>query len=168
MAKQQIDYSTWLTKQQAADAIGVSQKGIERLAKARKLQQYLWRRPSGGQPIKVYAPDDVERLAHQKQPEKEFLVPPAAAGTNGHAELAPVGKTMNAQAFLAALISTIQQAAETQSRHVETLFLTIPEAAQYTGLSQAFIRRQCQSGELIAIKDGGWKIHRTRLEALGQ
>jgi excisionase family DNA binding protein len=165
MAKQQIDYSTWLTKQQAADAIGVSAKGVERLAKARKLQQFLWRRPSGGQPIKVYAPDDVERLAHQKQPEKEFLVPPAA-GNDG--ELAPVGKSMNAQAFLAALIATIQQAAETQSRHVETLFLTIPEAAQYTGLTQAFIRRQCQSGELHAIKDSGWKIHRTRLEALGQ
>jgi hypothetical protein len=60
MAKQPIDYSTWFTKQQAADAIGMSPKGIERLAKGRKLQQAIYRRPSGGQPIKVYAPDDVE------------------------------------------------------------------------------------------------------------
>jgi excisionase family DNA binding protein len=94
------------------------------------------------------------------------VIPPTT--DNGQAELAPVGKVTNAQTFFAALIQTIQQVVEAQAGHVQTLFLTIPEAAQFTGLTQAYIRRLCQDGQLQAIRDGGWKIHRTRLEALGQ
>ena len=42
------DYSTWLTKQQAAEVIGVSTKLIEALAKEKKLQAAKWKRPESG------------------------------------------------------------------------------------------------------------------------
>ena len=42
------DYSTWLTKQQAADAIGVSTKQIERWTQEKRLQVAKWKRPEGG------------------------------------------------------------------------------------------------------------------------
>jgi excisionase family DNA binding protein len=154
------DYSTWPNKQQAADTLGVSPKQIERLAKAGDLQQAMWKRPSGGQPIVVYAPDDVEKLARKKQPTPFVMA--HDAGKNG------LALRTNGAALLQTILETVQTASQTRSAVSQALFLTIHEAAQYTGLTQAFIRRQCQSGALPAIKDGGWKIHRVRLDALGQ
>jgi len=159
------DYSTWLNKRQAADAIGVSPKQIERLARAGDLQQAMWKRPSGGQPIVVYAPDDVDKLARARQP-TPFVMAPADAGKNGSG--IALAARANGSALLQSILETVQTASQTRSTLSQALFLTIPEAAQYTGLTQAFIRRQCQSGALLAIKDGGWKIHRARLDALGQ
>jgi excisionase family DNA binding protein len=156
------DYSTWPNKQQAADTIGVSPKQIERLARSGELQQAMWKRPSGGQPIVVYAPDDVGKLARARQP-TPFVLAPADA-KNGMALTARA----NGSALLQSILETVQTASQTRSELSQALFLTIPEAAQYTGLTQAYIRRQCQSGGLLAIKDGGWKIHRARLDALGQ
>src|ERR1700730_4718481 len=82
------DYSTWLTKQQAADALGVSTKTVEKLAQERKLEQAVWRRPTGGVPIAVYFPDDVARIASERhQAPQAFVLPatqPAAASSNGH------------------------------------------------------------------------------------
>ena len=49
------DYSTWLTKQQAAAAIGVTTKTIERRAGAWRLHKARWRRPDGGPTLTVYA-----------------------------------------------------------------------------------------------------------------
>jgi len=45
-------------------------------------------------------------------------------------------------------------------------YLTVDEAAAYTGLSQAFLKRMIKLGTLSAIKDRGWKIRRKDLEAL--
>jgi len=37
------------------------------------------------------------------------------------------------------------------------LFLTLPEAARYSGLPAAYLRRLIASGELPARKAGGWR-----------
>jgi hypothetical protein len=55
---------------------------------------------------------------------------------------------------------------ETPSETSSTFFLTIPEAAAVSGVSQAYLRRKCQGGWSGAIKDGAWKIRRKDLEAL--
>src|SRR4029450_12274543 len=71
-----IDYSTWMTKQQAADAIGVTTKPIERLAQSKHLEQARWKRPTGGPRLAVYNPDDVARIVAQAQlPTQPFELP---------------------------------------------------------------------------------------------
>jgi excisionase family DNA binding protein len=47
-----------------------------------------------------------------------------------------------------------------------TLFLSLSEAARYTGLTEAFLRRKIDCGELPAIKDRGWKLRRADLRRI--
>ena len=71
-----MDYSNWLTKQEAAEAIGCSTKTVETLAKAKKLQQGLRGHLGRGASARVYHPDDVTREAAARRPRNEgFLVP---------------------------------------------------------------------------------------------
>lgn len=165
------DYSTWLTKAQAATALGVSPKQIERFAKSGKLQFFLWKRPSGGQSIAVYAPDDIDRLAHENVPSRPYVVPTdAAPPPNGSHDMqrqttpkrsvAPVAPS--GSALFQAFLLMFRQMSD-HAQQVQTLFLTIPEAAKFSGLTEAYIRRACQEGKLDAFKDGGWKIRRTAL-----
>jgi hypothetical protein len=163
-----IDYSTWLTKDQTAAKLGVSTKQVERFAQARKLQQVRWKRPTGGQPIAVYAPADVDRLAHKLAPSRPFVAPddtalePAASGRGlRRQEAPPAAGALALQGF----VHLMQQLAE-QSEQSQTVYLTVKQAARFTGLSQAYLRRACQVGEVQAKKDGAWKIRRTALAAL--
>ena len=48
----------------------------------------------------------------------------------------------------------------------QKIYLTLNEAVAYTGLTRAMLLRAIKSGQLKAIKDGGWKIRRTRLDQL--
>ena len=48
----------------------------------------------------------------------------------------------------------------------DKVYLSITEAVALTGRTEAFIRRKCQDGSLKAVKDGGWKIRRARLQKL--
>jgi len=163
------DYSTWPTKQQAANLIGVSTKTIENYVKDGKIKQAKWKRPAGGPKLAVYNPEDVNRLAHRMSAavivDSPGAAPPASGaggGTSGHEQLAPIGPALNGAALIETILRTLQKTSETS----EKLFLTIPEAAQFTGLTETYIRRACQAGTLAAIKDGGWKIKRTALAAL--
>lgn len=153
------DYSTWYTKQQVADALGVSTKTVQELAKKGRLQQAEWKRPIGGMPLAVYAPDEVDRLAGERKTPKPFVVPAAEPNGNGHALRVVDGDG-------AAMIQTILRTIQKASGSSERLFLTIDQAADFTGLTAAFIRRKCQDGSLPALKDRGWKIRRSALVAL--
>jgi excisionase family DNA binding protein len=167
------DYSTWPTKQQAADAIGVTTKSIERFAQDGKLQQARWRRPTGGPDLVVYHPADVARIAAARRPAPNtgFLVRGEEASTpgspiNGSSALAPVpagavpGDDMLRAVFAAAL------RAVSATSQTDTLFVTVPEAAAVTGLTQAYLRRLIADKTLPAIRDRGWRIRRRDLEAL--
>lgn len=179
------DYSTWLTKAQAADAIGVSTKTIEAFAKDAKIQQAAWR-PSGRGPEKaVYNPDDVARIAQERRPGLPPFVLPASSNGNGNGRGVsglsgvsidtgaalersgplPTGEEILRLVFAAALRSLASEKSET-SENSQKLFLTIPEAAAVSGFSQAYLRRACRGGWSGAIKDKGWKIRRKDLEQL--
>ena len=176
------DYSTWLTKQQAATALGCSTKTVEQFAKDRKIEQAVWRRPTGGPALAVYNPDDVSRIAAERRPAAiPFVLPPVPAGTgNGHGVIArqapavasaagPSGEDVLRLVFAAALraLSAEPAAPSENSEKPAALFLTIPEAAAVSGLSRTYITRACASGTLKAIRDGRrWRIRRTDLEAL--
>jgi ribosomal protein S27AE len=67
------DYSTWLTKQQAAQAIGVSTKTIEKLARDGDISQRFRRNLRTGVRVAVYQPADVARI-----PRRPGVRPPAS------------------------------------------------------------------------------------------
>jgi len=160
------DYATWLTKAQAAAELSVSTKTIEKYAHDRQIEQVLYRRPTGGPKLAVYNPDDIARLKHPA-PAAPFVVsasPPAVRGRTG--ALAPVhGPPAPAPVMGEDLVRhvLILRAALSESQKVETVFLTLAEAAALTGLTETRLRRQCQQGTLPAVKDRGWKIRRTDL-----
>lgn len=172
------DYSTWLTKQQVADAIGVSTKTVEKLADQKKLQQAYWRRPETGAKIVVYHPADVDRIRKERNPDAQpFVVPPVAAaaaagaGQSTTADLARVPAGNVVERLFHALANSAESGSQNSQTHqvrvAERLFLKIPEASAYSGLPQAHLRTLIGEGKLTALKTGaGWRIRRTDLEKL--
>jgi hypothetical protein len=182
----ETDLSTWLVTMEAAMRIGCSTRTVERLGRAKKLEQRL-RPQKGSPPVVVYNPDDVARLAAERQPAPApFVLPPGVKAVDltggngtGHAksltetpgsflQTLPVGDDPIRQLFAAALRAVLSPPSPpVAERLAETkLFLTIPEAAVVSGFSRAYLRRKCQNGWPAAIKDGAWKIRRKDLEAL--
>jgi len=182
---QTFDYADWLTKQQAADAIGVTTKTVERFVQSGQIQQARWQ-PEGRGPMRaVYHPGDVARVAAERRqgPLPPFLVPvgvdPPTNG-NGHGGLSPInpispltelaipdaGSRPGEDLLRVLVAAAVRVMSETSQ--TSTLFLTIPEAAAYAGLPATDIRRACESGELKARKTtrGAWRIRRTDLEQL--
>jgi len=174
-----------LTKQQAADRIGVTTKTIERLTADGKLHPTRWRRPTGGPELVVYDPDEVDRIAQARQPgpAAPILVPVTKAlPTNGNGRPssgtdeaparvpAPVSSQLPAigsgEEFFRVLVAAAGRVLSETSQ-TPTLYLTIAEAAAVSGLSRAYVTRACEAGTLKAIRDGRrWRIRRTDLEAL--
>lgn len=60
-----MKYADWMTKEQAAERIGVSVKTVERMADNQKLQKRQ-RARAGGSPIAVFHPGDVDRAAAER------------------------------------------------------------------------------------------------------
>jgi len=182
----ETDLSTWLTVEEAATAIGVSTRTVERLGKAGKLDQRL-RRQEGTPPVAVYYPGDVERERVQRHPTPPpFVLEREQDGpTNGNGSVLltrsgapkipgpgllhiPAGDD-SFQQLCAALVRLIQSPPSppvSESVAESKAFLTIPEAAQATGLSPTFLRKMIKLGTLPAIKDKAWKIRRKDLAAL--
>ena len=106
------DYSTWPTKQQAADTIGCSTKWIERFTWEKRLQMRLWKRPEGGPRIAVYHPEDVARLAAERNPDAEpFVVTNSSHGTENSSEPPAVnGKAMAARTLPSEQVERFVQA----------------------------------------------------------
>jgi excisionase family DNA binding protein len=173
------DYSTWLTKQAAADTIGVTTKTVEAMAKAGQLQQASWRRPSGGPAIAVYHPDDVHRLATERRPgPSAFVLPPNATPSNGnghgHRSLVsidthpspatmPPGDDVLRMLFAAALRAVTSET----SQKPEPLWVDLDQAAALTGLSRRRLLKCIRDGKLEAWRDAGERrVRRRDLEGL--
>lgn len=173
------DYTTWLTKQQAADAIGVSTKTIEKLAQERKLEQAVWRPQNRGAARAVYHPDDVARMVQERRREAVPFVLPAGGASNGNghgaiARTSPFSNFEEARQAMVAVVTDLAAAVRaslpappSETSHTsQKSVLTIPEAAAASGWTEAYLRRQIKAGTLKAEKDRGWKIRRKDLEAL--
>jgi len=171
-----IDLSTWLTKQEAADRIGVSTKAIERFTRAGKLEQRF--RPQAGSPhVAVFFPDDVDRIAaERRQTPVPFVldaIPDQPTNGNGRPHSDPIqALTVSTsddplrQLFAAAIRAVLSQTSQTSVSQTPTPFLTIAEASALTGLSRTFLTRMIKLGTLTAIRDRSYKVRRKDLEAL--
>jgi excisionase family DNA binding protein len=180
------DYSTWLTKQQVADAIGCSTKTVEQLAKDRKIEQALWRREGRGMPLAVYDPSDVARIAAARRGEAVPFVLPAVGSGNGHgavgiARTAHVPAEAEAQRALASGLSAFAVALQALTSHSsessqssqssQHLFLTVTEAAEVLNWTPRDLRRAIRAGEVPARNTARrdwrtWRIRRRDLETL--
>ena len=180
------DLSDWLPIVDAAKAIGCSTRTIERLGRAKKLEQRL--RPQAGSPaVAVYNPDDVARLASERRPAAAPFVLPAVQTPNGNGHQAPTALSRNRDTqplasddpirqFFVTLIRAIQSPpmSATQSPPsppvaetvAETRVLTLDEAVAASGWTRAYLLRKIHNGTLNAEKDRGRKIRRKDLEAL--
>lgn len=162
------DYSAWLTKHQAAEALGISTKWVEKLAKEGRLQQALWRPNRRGHPCVVYHPEDVERERLRRAGDPApFVVAgdevPLPPNGNGHA-LVPAAAPV--EDVLRSLIAAVVRAASESSANSQKLFLTLTEAAQVSGLPRSYLRRLIRDGELEATPTRPQRVRRRDLEKL--
>ena len=178
-----IDLSTWLTKPQAAEAIGVSTKQVERLQQAGKLEQRS-RPQERGPHVAVYNPDDVARIAQERSPTPAPFVLPAGTAEavphgNGTRRPGPavestaltIGESSivgidELRALVALALRTVLSQTSETSAVSPTVYVTLREAAAISGLSQAYLHRRIEEKTLPAIRDRGWRIRRKDLEAL--
>lgn len=154
------DTSAWLTKSEAAAALNIGEKTIERYAAKGKIQQ-SWRRVEGRRPIAVYNPADIEALKAEHF-QAEFVMPEEKNGLAVQTQRQQPGNgkpSMDMERFFGAMAAAVQIPARK-----EKLFLTLEEAAEFSGLPQAYLTRAIKSGELPAIKSGKVFIRRRDLE----
>ena len=147
----------WKTKAEAAEILGCSEKTVERYAKQKRIQKVLRRNP-GRKSMPVFHPDDIEAL----RAEAVRLEPFPVDKTTGRALALPARRS--AVEMLVNLLADRVSPPATAPRH--KLFLTLAEAADYSGMSPGWLRLKIREGELPAIKTRGWRIRRADLERL--
>jgi hypothetical protein len=180
----ETDLSDWLVAMEAAMRIGCSTRTIERLGAAKKIEARL-RPRAGSPPVAVYNPEDVARIAAERQPAPPAFVLPAVTAGNGNgtshtSDMSnPHTRSVLArrpaaddaqQQFFAYLLHTLQSPPSppvSESVAETRMFVTLKEAAAISGLPAADLKRACESRELKARRTGrgGWRIHRAILEA---
>lgn len=151
-----IDLGHWLTRDQAAARLQVSGKTVDRMADRQQLERRMRARPRR-KPEPVFDPQAVDAIAGARSPaivalSRERTTPAPAA-------------TPPAQATgidVAAIARAIAQALAPP--RTSPAWLTLPEAAQHTGLSQSLLRRLAKAGHIRAIRDGSTKLLRDDLD----
>lgn len=166
MAK--ADYSKWITKQDAAEAIGVSTKQIERWAQDKEIQVVKWKRPEGGTRIVVCHPGDVERIARNRNPETETFVIPKDQAPVPNGDLP--ARQLSADRLVQILAGALGTSQTSQTR-LTGLWLTLQEAQEYSGLPVAILRVLIETGRLAAIdvgvrRGGRWRVRKIDLRRI--
>jgi len=166
-------YAGWLTKDEAATALHVTPKTIERLAAAGKIHQGATQ-PQGRGPVRaVYHPDDVARLVAERRTEaRAFVLPagvtsPVSGNGHGHDEVGirafrkPEGAHSTGEELLRAFAVALRQMSETSQ--TQPAYVDKTEALAIAGVSSRELRAAVQAGE---VKQRGRRYRRQDLEAL--
>ncbi len=175
----ETDLSEWLPIADAAAAIGCSTRTVERLARARQLEQRL--RPQAGSPaVAVYNPDDVARLATERRPAPPpFVVPAVQTPTNGNGHRGAANTTdlrridtdpNDPIRQLCAFVLHALQSPPSPPKDVTVsemaerpAYVDRAEALTIAGVSYGALRAAVQAGE---VKQRGRRYRRKDLEAL--
>ena len=161
-----------LTKTEAANVLGLSERAVARHAAAGRLGHPEYHPLPGGGSRVYYSAESVEQL-------KASLA--AGTGSDVAIEGTQRGRALRtvhapgpipdqwAVVLAEAIASAIGKARETEIARVpldRKLTLTIAEAADLSGLPKAHIKRAVRGKKLRAVKVGGqWRIERGRLRA---
>lgn len=155
------DYSSWLTKHQAARALKVSTKTLERmLQEGVRIQRALWQRNGRGPKLAVYHPDDVATAAKARGALPATFLMPAdqasspAAQEAGIAPLAMLGGDVPLER-LVSWMATVSQTMSQMSQTPQTKWVTLLEAEPLSGLSKRALRQEIRAGRLTSLRSRG-------------
>jgi excisionase family DNA binding protein len=139
----------WVPTPQAAAMLKTSSRSLDRLRTAGKLR----RREENGRCF--YALSDLQAIAKARG---LTLAPPSEKAPAASAELVLV---------LRELVNERQaeRAERERARTESRLWLSLDEAAAYSGLGRLVLRRAIEDQKLTALKAGAWRIRRASLEA---
>lgn len=160
-----LDLSKWLTKAETAAILGISERTLDRLGEQGKGPERRLRPRPGKKPEPVYRPEDVQAMAAAQNkpmiiaPDSPLRTAPAAGSI---APRPPAQPPLGVAEFFA-LVDGIAQKVTAVLPRAEKLWLTLEEAAQVSGLSEAFLRRLVRTGNLPAVRDRAWKVRRSDL-----
>jgi excisionase family DNA binding protein len=148
------DFATWIPKVDVATSLGVAERTIDRKIKKLRLR-VAQRDVPGRRPIIVLHPDDAEKLKAQMVSPVP-MEPDQGDGTEVvvRSALPPAARDL-----VAAVLGTMPYPPR-------PLFLSLKEAAAYSGLPQAYLRRLIQQKELPAIDSSGYRISKKALDWL--
>jgi hypothetical protein len=167
-ASKAVDLSQWLTKRDAAAVLRCSEKSIERLVAAGKLEQRM--RPGDrGRSVAVYPPGGVAAL---RPAGAVAVLPPMPAGSlagklqpaaGGKLPLGPGGFEV-----LAKQLAALAQWAESVSPQSDRcVYVSQEAAARITGLSESTVRDLYVAGQVHGRPFGrGLRYRRADLLAL--
>ena len=153
-------FEGWKTKGEAAVILECSERTVERMATEKRIQKAIRRIP-GRKGLPVFNPEDIERVRQETVGREGFLVP--EEGSSETKTLARRSVPEDPAEFLGQLAAAV---AAPPLRLSEKLFLTLKEAATYSGMPRTWLLKKIKNDELKAIKAGGWKIRRSDLEGL--
>jgi excisionase family DNA binding protein len=151
-----------MTREEAAQALGISVRSLQRTVKRGALQVKYKRGVSG----KMEAVFDPEAVSRYKEEMSREIVPEAPA-TMSDTALARVGAPQVAGALLQWLEATQRDSRpHTLSVPVESKpLLKLDEASALTGLSRRVLRDAIDAGKLKAKMVGrAWRVKRTDLD----
>jgi excisionase family DNA binding protein len=154
-----IDLSTWLTKPDAAARLAVCERTLDRMCDRGEGPERRNRPRKGLKPEVVYNPADIDRLAaippHVMPPQNTSVAtrPPA-----------PSADVLTL--VLDRIAGAVENRLSTPLPSPVPLYLTLPQASAYTGLSMAFLRRLIRDGNLPALRDRSLKVRRLDLDTV--
>ena len=146
----------WKTQAEAAEILKCSEKTVRRMAAQKKIERVL-RRVPGRKPMPVFNPDDIEAIRAETAQPKPF---PVGKRVEEKA-LAPRSRQSGIDLLAQLLADRISPARAVPVE--QKVFLNLKEAAEYSGLSKAWLMREIKAGKIKAIKTGGWRIRRSEL-----
>jgi excisionase family DNA binding protein len=166
----------WISKEEAGNRLGVSPRRALELAKEGRLQSDQVVNPKSGKPVTRIQAGSVERFIAERG-----VIPDPAPRTRAHNEpmLAadPITDLSRRHDALPGQVEALARllcgdgAIRTTSAPPPHLWLTVKEAAAYSGLPVDLIENCIGKGELKALfigkgrRGGAWRIRKVDLEA---
>ena len=159
---QELTAEAWMTKSEAMAALQKSERSLDRLVTAGKVERRT--RPREGNPPRppepVFNRADIDRLTAIEP----FPMEPA-----DDRQLAPRERTDPALKVIAQLLAAVVAQSRTPAAQLPppTQWLTLQAASQVSGLSTRLLRKLIHEGRLPALADGRrtFKVRRDELEA---
>ena len=164
MVTKSLDH--WKPKREAAELLQCSEKTVERMATRKEIQKALRRSP-GKPPMVVYHPEDIESLRRAMSTTEAFPISSDDSAVDGERSL-PARRAGASDLILqlADALSPARDTAPSLSDLGHKIYLTLEEAARYSGLTKSLLLQKLKADKLKGFKDRGWKIRRVDLEAL--
>jgi excisionase family DNA binding protein len=166
-----IDLSAWLTKAETCQRLGIAERTLDRWVEENRIERRA--RPAAGRrPVPVHNPQDIAKL-ETREPAVEIEKPISPSISSPLSQIATPGGEIPLTAgmlvaFVAQLARLVEQAiAEPEpARYRVRHWMTIAEAADYCGLSQACLRRMVRERQIDGFRDGATKVRKSDLDAL--